>query len=115
MDGIILYGLRNCDTCKKALAALEAAGRSVTFVDIRTEADLAAKVPVWLAAKGLQLLVNKRSATWRTLDDAERARVEAGDAAALLIANPTLIKRPVIEAGREVFVGWSKDVSPAIG
>ena len=44
MDGIILYGLRNCDTCKKALAALDAAGRAVTFVDIRTEADLAAKV-----------------------------------------------------------------------
>lgn len=115
MDGIILYGLRNCDTCKKALAALDAAGRAVTFVDIRTEADLAAKVPAWLAAKGLQTLVNKRSTTWRALDDVDRERVEAGEAAALLIANPTLIKRPVIEAGQEVFVGWSKDVGAALG
>ena len=115
MDEITLYGLRNCDTCKKALAALEATGRSVTFVDIRTEADLAAKVPAWLAAKGPQTLLNKRSTTWRALDDVARARVEAGEAAALLIANPTLIKRPVIEAGQEVFVGWSKDVGAALG
>ena len=115
MDEITLYGLRNCDTCKKALAALEAAGRSVTFVDIRTEADLAAKVPVWLAAKGPETLVNKRSTTWRSLGDDERGQVETGAAAALLIANPTLIKRPVIEVGPEVFVGWSRDVSASLG
>ena len=114
MAEIVLYGLRNCDTCKKALAELEAAGRAVTLVDIRTEADLAAKVPAWLAAKGPQTLLNRRSTTWRTLDEAERERVEAGEAAALLIANPTLIKRPVIETGTEVFVGWSKDVSGSL-
>ena len=47
--GLTLYGLKNCDTCKKALKALEAAGKAVTFVDIRAEADLEAKVPEWLA------------------------------------------------------------------
>ncbi|MEL7128374.1 MAG: ArsC/Spx/MgsR family protein [Pseudomonadota bacterium] len=95
-----LYGLKNCDTCKKALKAL--AGENVTFVDIRAEADLAAKVPVWFAALGADALLNKRSTTWRNLDEAART----GDPEALLIANPTLIKRPIIEDGQAISVGW---------
>ena len=110
MADLTLYGLKNCDTCKKALKALEATGRSVTFVDIRAEADLAAKVPVWLEVAGADLLVNRRSTTWRGLDDTARA----GDPKELLIANATLIKRPVIEAGSTIHVGWSKDVQAAL-
>jgi len=106
MAALTLYGLKNCDTCKKAIKALEGSGHSVSFVDIRSEADLAAKVPVWLSAAGADLLVNRRSTTWRGLDEAARA----SDPEALLIANATLIKRPVIEAGDSVHVGWSKDV-----
>lgn len=110
MTSLTLYGLKNCDTCKKALTALEATGRTVRFVDIRAEADLASKVPAWLTAAGPDLLVNRRSTTWRNLD--ERAR--AGDPQSLLIANPTLIKRPVIEAGKEIHVGWAKPVQAAL-
>ncbi|MAK61497.1 MAG: ArsC family transcriptional regulator [Ponticaulis sp.] len=111
---LTLYGLKNCDTCKKALKALESAGKTVTFVDIRTEADLAGKVPEWLAASDVKTLVNSRSTTWRGLSDEEKASVETGGAEALLIANPTLIKRPVIEAGNEVYVGWTKQVEAAL-
>ena len=115
MAEIILYGLKNCDTCKKAQNALESAGRNVTFIDIRTDADLAAKLPVWLAAKGPENLVNKRSTTWRNLSEGDRVKAEdAATAQALLADNPTLIKRPVIEAAGEVFVGWSKDVAAAL-
>jgi arsenate reductase len=115
MADVILYGLKNCDTCKKAQSALENAGKNVTFVDIRTEADLAAKLPIWLAAKGPESLVNKRSTTWRNLSEADRVRAdEATTAQALLVDNPTLIKRPVIEVADEVFVGWSKDVAAAL-
>lgn len=110
MTRLTLYGLKNCDTCKKALKALEAAGKPVSFVDIRAEADLPAKVPLWLDAAGPDLLVNKRSTTWRTLDEAARA----GDPQSLLVANPTLIKRPVIEAGKTTHVGWSKTVQAAL-
>jgi len=110
MTDITLYGLKNCDTCKKALKALQAAGKQVHFVDIRAEADLASKVPLWLKAAGPDLLVNKRSTTWRTLDETARA----GDPESLLIANPTLIKRPVIEAGKATHVGWSKTVQAAL-
>lgn len=96
-----LYGLRNCDACRKALAALPDA----RFVDIRNEADLPAKVPQWLKAVGAERLVNARSTTWRALSDADRAKAKAGDPA-VLIANPSLMKRPVIEDGKTVTVGW---------
>lgn len=101
---LTLYGLKNCDTCKKALKALEAAGKAVTFVDIRAEADLPALLPGWLEAAGEDVLINRRSTTWRNLSDADRGR----EALALLSEHPTLIKRPVIETGDDVLVGWAK-------
>lgn len=107
MSTLTLYGLKNCDTCKKAIKALEAAGKAPVFIDIRAEADLPAKLPVWLEAAGAEILINRRSTTWRSLSEAERG----GAAAALLIENPTLIKRPVIETDGEVFIGWAKPVS----
>jgi len=114
MTGVTLYGLKTCDTCKKALKALEADGRTVTFIDVRAEADLAAKVPVWLDAVGAERLINTRSTTWRGLDEAERAKAQS-DPAGLLCDHPTLIKRPVIEAGDQTHVGWTKDVQAALG
>ena len=114
MSVMTLYGLKNCDTCKKALAALAAAGRDVAFVDIRADADLAVKCPEWLAAAGAETLVNKRSTTWRGLDNVARADAEGDAAAALLAAHPTLIKRPVIEADNAVYVGWTSAVSTAL-
>ncbi|MEM7492589.1 MAG: ArsC/Spx/MgsR family protein [Pseudomonadota bacterium] len=107
---IMLYGLKNCDTCKKVTKALEAAGHSVDFIDIRAEADLTAKVPTWLDAVGADTLINRRSTTWRNLSEADRDR----EAEALLIENPTLIKRPVIEAGSAVHVGWTKAVQDVV-
>ncbi|MEM1086702.1 MAG: ArsC/Spx/MgsR family protein [Pseudomonadota bacterium] len=101
-----LYGLKTCDTCKKAIKALEGAGQSVAFIDIRADADLSSKVPTWLEAVGSDVLINRRSTTWRNLSEAERE----SDPIDLLIANPTLMKRPVIEAGSEVSVGWTKAV-----
>ncbi|WP_084398534.1 ArsC/Spx/MgsR family protein [Henriciella aquimarina] len=110
MATLTLYGLKNCDTCKKAMNALDKDGHCVTLVDIRAEADLETKVPMWLKALGPDTLVNKRSTTWRNLTTHEKSQVEQGEAEALLIANPTLIKRPVIETGADVYAGWTKDV-----
>jgi len=107
---LTLYGLKNCDTCKKALKALEAAGKSVTFVDIRADADLPVLVPKWLSSAGADLLVNRRSTTWRTLSVEARET----DPEALLVANSTLIKRPVIEVGQDVHVGWTKHVQASL-
>ena len=106
---ITVTGLKTCDTCKKALKALGEAGRSTIFVDIRSEADLSVLVPHWLEAVGEDVLINKRSTTWRGLPDEERET----DPLSLLQAHPTLIKRPVIEAGDDVYVGWTKEVQAA--
>lgn len=106
----LLYGLKNCDTCRKAMKMLSEAGHAVTLIDMRTEADLPNKVPTWLAAVESDLLINKRSTTWRNLNDADRDR----PAADLLIDNPTLIKRPVIETQDAVYVGWAPAVQAAV-
>ena len=110
MSKLTLYGLKNCDTCKKAMKTFEGQGRDLNFIDIRAEADLACKVPNWLEALGVDQLLNKRSTTWRTLSEKEQAEALAGGAEKVLIANPTLIKRPVIENGKSVYVGWTKEV-----
>ncbi|MEL6781530.1 MAG: ArsC/Spx/MgsR family protein [Pseudomonadota bacterium] len=103
---LTLYGLKSCDTCRKALKALPGA----TFVDIRQEADLGKKLPVWLEAAGADVLVNRRSTTWRTLSEAEQDQ----SAETLLTGHPTLIKRPIIEVDGTVHVGWSKAVQDAL-
>lgn len=107
---LTLFGLKNCDTCKKALKTLEAAGKSVTFVDIRADADLQNLVPKWLSSAGADVLINRRSTTWRSLSDEARET----DPEALLVGNPTLIKRPVIEAEQVVYVGWTKNVEASL-
>lgn len=112
-QAVVLYGLKNCDTCRKAKRELEAAGTQVKFVDIREDADLPAKLPLWLKAAP-DKLVNKSSATWRALTNAEKAKAGTNGEKALLSDHPTLIKRPVIENGKEVHVGWGKDVQAAL-
>ncbi len=106
MAGLTVYGLKNCDSCKKAMKALGDAGLAHRFVDIREEADRVVKLPDWLDAVGAKVLVNTRSTTWRNMSEEDRALADA-DPAGVLIAHPTLIKRPVIEAGTTVTVGWT--------
>lgn len=103
---IALYGLKNCDTCKLALREIAAAGLEHRFVDIRAEADLMALVPVWVKLAGAKAVLNTRSTTWRGLSIQQRQLADT-EPAALLIANPTLIKRPVITVGDELYVGWT--------
>ena len=102
-----LYGLKNCDTCKKALKALEGCGKARGTGRHPGPTQIwRKKFQPWLDSAGADLLVNRRSTTWRGLSEAERE----SDPQALLIANPTLIKRPVIETDNAVHVGWTKDV-----
>ncbi len=106
-----VYGLKNCDTCKKARKALEAAGESVDFHDVRADGVTTTQIANWAKAAGWEKLLNKSSTTWRGLSDAEKDGVTEKKALALMAEHPTLIKRPVIENGpTQVFVGWSKDV-----
>jgi len=114
MANLTLYGLKNCDTCKKALTALKDISTDVRFVDIRTQTDLSAKIPTWLASIDPEQIVNKRSTTWRGLTKTQQAEATTSKVKELLIANPTLIKRPVIETNQAVYVGWTKEVQEAL-
>lgn len=106
-----LYGLKTCDTCRKAVKALKAAGHEVDLTDIRAEPLDTAAVARFLSAFGDDL-VNRRSTTWRGLSEAERDR----PAAALLADHPALMKRPVIEdADGGLHLGWAKPVQATFG
>jgi len=102
---IVIYGLKNCDSCRKAQKLLEAAGSAYRFHDLRADGLPPGRLQRWLATAGWETLVNRRSTTWRGLAEAERTAAGSGGAAALLERHPTLIKRPVIEAGDKLIVG----------
>ncbi len=102
---IVIYGLKNCDSCRKAVQLLARAGAAHRFHDLRADGLPSGRVERWLAAAGWEALVNRRSTTWRGLNEAEKAAAGSGGAAALLERHPTLIKRPVIEAGDKLIVG----------
>tara|TARA_B110001452_G_scaffold121374_1_gene100715 strand:+ start:934 stop:1266 length:333 start_codon:yes stop_codon:yes gene_type:complete len=106
-----LYGLKNCDSCKKTLKALQSSGHSVEFIDLRATPVSIEQLQKWLDEHGDAVLVNRKSTTWRGLDDQARQQ----PVLALLMANPTLIKRPVIESGENSFVGWTAEVQTALG
>ena len=105
---LTLYGLKNCDSCKKAIKALEGAGIAVTFHDVRSDGASMAQLEQWLGAVGRDKLMNTRSTTWRGLSDEERQINIDADAKRLLSLHPTLIKRPVIETKETISVGWAK-------
>ncbi|WP_204113941.1 ArsC/Spx/MgsR family protein [Shimia biformata] len=101
-----LYGLKNCDTCRKALKELD----NVTFVDVRDQG-----VPAQTLSRAFDqfggALLNTLSTTWRGLDADERAKPPLE----LLTAHPTLMKRPLIEKDGALFLGWSDAVREALG
>lgn len=105
---MILYGIPTCDTCRKALAALKTTGRDVTFRDVRKEPLAAAEIARFLSAFG-EKLVNRSSTTWRGLAEEERGR----GAAELLSSHPALMKRPVVEEGGRLTLGWDKAAQAA--
>ncbi len=104
-----LYGLRTCDTCRKALREIRAAGHAVELVDVRDTPPDAATLDRFAAAFG-ERIVNTRSATWRGLSAEDRA---AGPRA-VVAAHPAAMKRPVIEDGATLYLGWDAAVRSAL-
>ena len=103
---ITLYGIKNCDTVKKARTWLDQHKVSYHFHDFRADGLTEAQVDTWIAAIGLDTLVNKRSTTWKELDEAIRHNFNATTAAAVIRTNPTLIKRPLLDTGMQQYVGF---------
>lgn len=113
---ITVWGLKNCDTCKKARTWLEGKGATFAFKDVRADGLTADRITDWLAAVGKETLINRRGTTWRGLSPEIQAAAEDDDSAiALMQANPALIKRPVFEtADGGVIVGFAKKQQDAV-
>ena len=95
---ITIYGIPNCDTVKKARAWLTAQGLSHTFHDFKKQGVPADRLPVWVNTVGFDKLINRQGTTWRKLDDTAQASAATSQGAqALMLTNPSLIKRPVVE------------------
>jgi len=106
---MILYGISTCDTCKKALKTLEAAGRDVTFRDIRAQPLSEAEIDRIVMEFG-DRAVNKQSTTYRGFNDF----LKASDPEAQIAAQPAVMKRPVIDAGGKFYLGWDEAVQAAL-
>ncbi len=106
---LTVYNLKTCDTCRKAIKALEAAGHSLTLIDVRADGVPEAVLTAAVDVLGWESVLNTRSTTWRDLVDAEKTDMSAVKAISLMDAHPTLIKRPLIHADGVFTVGWSKE------
>ncbi|SLN56008.1 arsenate reductase [Oceanibacterium hippocampi] len=112
---IVVYGLKNCDSCRKALKWLAAEGLTARLVDVRAEPPTRETVAAWCRAVGWETLLNRRGTTWRGLDDAAKAEVDESRAIDLIVAHPALMKRPLIENGGRVTVGFDARVQASLG
>ena len=105
---LIVYGIPNCDTVKKARTWLDAQGQVFVFHDYKKQGVPADRLDAWMAAVGWEVLVNRQGTTWRKLDDAVKATVvDAPSAKTLMLAQASVIKRPVVEwSAGDVTVGF---------
>ena len=110
MAKIIVYGIPNCDTTKKALAWLSKKNIPFSFHDYKQQGISKEKLNDWCNRKGWELIFNKRSTTWRELTEAVQKKITDQPAAIkLMIENNSIIKRPIIEFGKELIVGFNEE------
>lgn len=110
MAKVVLYGIPNCDTTKKAMNWLNKRKIAYSFHDYKTAGADKKKLEEWIGKTGVDTVFNKRSTTWKELPAAEQAKAstEAG-ALKLMIENTSIIKRPIIEAGNALLVGYNEE------
>ena len=107
---IILYGIPNCDTVKKARAWLTGQGLAYSFHDFKKVGVPPERLAAWEDALGWQKLLNRQGTTWRKLDaDVQSGVTDAASAQALMRAQPSVIKRPVVEWGHDTTVGFDAE------
>lgn len=103
-----VYGIPNCDTVKKARVWLEAQGIAFTFHDYKKEGADPQKLAAWITAAGQDKVLNRAGTTFRKLTDAEKSDIDEAKAVALMVANPSMIKRPIVEFTGGVLVGFKE-------
>ena len=107
---ITLYGIKNCDTMKKARAWLDGHGVAYAFHDYKTAGIDGARLDGWIAQVGWETLLNRAGNTFRKLPETEREGLDASRARSLMMAQPSMIKRPVLERDGRITVGFKPDI-----
>lgn len=105
---VTVYGIRSCDKCRKALRWFTAAGIEHQFHDLRADGLSATMLRRWLAQRPAEQLLNRRSTTWRECSTEQREALLGAKPEALILAQPTLIKRPLVEHGDTIIVGYDE-------
>jgi len=111
---VTLYGIPNCDTVKKARDWLDARGLAYAFHDYKKLGADPAKLTHWVAEAGWEVLLNRAGTTFRKLPDAAKKGIDAAKAVALMTANPSCIKRPVVEHPGGLLVGFKPEAWAAV-
>ena len=106
---ITLHGIPNCDTVKKARTWLEAKGVAYEFRDYKKAPPSTDELKGWTGETGWEPLLNKAGTTFRKLPDADKAGIDAAKAIDLMVANPSMIKRPVVTGAGALLVGFKAD------
>jgi arsenate reductase len=106
---IKIYGIRNCDTMKKAFAWLEGNRLDYEFHDYKKEGVPPEKLKAWATRVGYEKLANMRGPTWRRIPDAKKTNLDEARMLALLEANASAIRRPILEAGAILLVGFDRE------
>lgn len=107
---IDFYGIKNCDTVKKARAWLDEHGIAYRFHDYKVEGADPARLAKWVGMQGWEVLLNRAGTTFRKLPDADKQGVDEAKAVALMLAHNSVIKRPVVEYPGGLLVGFKFDV-----
>lgn len=109
MTEITLYGIKNCDTVKKARKWLDENSITHRFHDVRADGLDQDMLGHWIDAAGWEVVLNKRGTTWRKLDPTVQDNVNANNVSALLLEHPAMIKRPVLDINGEITIGFKAD------
>ena len=107
---LTMYGIANCDTIKRAKAWLNDAGIAFDFHDYKKLGVDEAVLQAWVSELGWEVLLNKAGTTFRGLPDADKQNLDADKVIALMLANPSMIKRPVLDLGSRRIVGFKPEV-----
>jgi arsenate reductase len=106
---VTIYGIKACDTMKKARDWLASAGVDAAFHDYKVSGVDRPLLEGWVRQVGWETLLNRSGTTFRKLPDADKAGIDEGKAVALMLAQPSMIKRPVLDVGGELLVGFKPD------
>ena len=110
---LTMYGIKNCETVKKARAWLEEQGVPYVFHDYKTAGIDRQRLERWCRELGWEALLNRAGTTFRKVPDAEKQKIDLHKAVALMLAQPSMIKRPVLETGGRLLVGFKPDIYEA--